>query len=115
MQIKGQIRPVGDDLVVTKFTLVVQTLQHGIPKNHTYNINSDQAVPKFSSTGNPDDFNLTITYNADTDLAGSPGFDGIVGNNKIYIKIGSSVEVTGDIIGGPKDGQKFVGNGSWLG
>jgi hypothetical protein len=84
------------------------------PANHdegtvsfTFNVNSDVTVPKFWS----DDDALTILY--DDIPMGFDSFRGSIGGSRIFIKTDKGITIKGQIHGGPREGQTFVGSGTW--
>lgn len=106
----------GDDGETTKYT--IQTSWNdpttGISLPTVFNINSDILVEKFKSVGAPAEETLVLEYRSDSSQpVGFQKFSGIIGGGRIYIQIDGGIVIKGDIMGGPEQGQTFVGAGTW--
>jgi hypothetical protein len=80
------------------------------------NVNSDVAIISFHSVGanqDPPERRLVSVYQSIVQLTGFDKISGSIGNGKIYIHTQRGVVIKGDIIGGPKTGQTFIGAGTW--
>ena len=110
---KGQIDKPGDD-VSTKYVVqvFVPNAETGITKKHTYNINADVTVPSFG-TKPAKQRSLDVTVSDSMQTLGFDTFTGSIGDGRIYIRTAKGVVMKGEILGGPEDGQTFVGSGTW--
>ncbi|CUA69685.1 hypothetical protein RSOLAG22IIIB_08608 [Rhizoctonia solani] len=87
----------------------------GIPIPLTFNVNTDFGVPSFKSIGAPDEDGLQVDYDR---ALGQPhgfcSFSGTIGRGRLYIEIPAwTIEISGEIEGGPVVGSRFSGNGGW--
>lgn len=102
--------------IFTKYRLEMKYLSpDGDLTTMVLNINADVAVKSFySKEADNGHSTLVVTYNdlAD-DCTGFARFNGNVGAGTITITLESGVKITGDIVGGPKEKQSFVGTGTW--
>lgn len=83
----------------------------------TFNITADFPIVKFYSAGasnNPPERTLFGTYQNYGQFASFDRFKGSMGDGRFFIRTDLGVELMGDIIGGPVDGQGFVGSGVWV-
>jgi hypothetical protein len=112
---KGWIVTAVDDDVTSKYTLRTwwTNPESGIDEPATFNINADVAVKRFKSTGAPDTKTLNLEWTDKDQFLGYDRFSGSIGGGRIYIKTEKGIKVKGEIVGGPTDGQTFVGAGTW--
>ncbi|CAE6370414.1 unnamed protein product [Rhizoctonia solani] len=116
---KGYIAAGEAGATVVKYTLqwAWEDPESGIATPLTFNINSDIPVPSFKSKAAPGDNLLDVKYDA---KLGKPNglseFKGVVGSEKLFIKIPKwNIVIKGPIEGGPELGADFVGHGNWIG
>jgi hypothetical protein len=104
--------------VISKYTFQTsfEDPKSGIAIPFTLNINSDVSVPSFKSPGAPDENGLEVEYDRSLGRPnGFSAFNGTIGGGRLYLEVPSwKFVVKGPIVGGPKAGIRFVGNGSWL-
>jgi hypothetical protein len=111
----GYIEEDEPNSVTSKYTFhwFWKDLESGMEIPISYNINSDVSIPSFHSKGAPDRKELTVTYIPEEgEPNGYNRFSGSIGNGRIYIKT-KNLKIQGPIVGGPVEGQTFVGAGTW--
>ncbi|KAF8598450.1 hypothetical protein BDV93DRAFT_526725 [Ceratobasidium sp. AG-I] len=78
-----------------------------------FNINADVTVPAFFSAEAPARKTLNVEAISEDQFLGFDEFSGEIGGGRIFIVTKKGVKIKGEIVGGPDQGQSFVGAGSW--
>jgi hypothetical protein len=112
---EGWIQTAVDDDITSKYTCRTywRNPETEINEPATFNINADVAVKRFHSKDAPQKMTLTVEWTDKEQFLGYDRFSGSIGGGRIYIKTEKGIKVKGEIVGGPSDGQTFVGAGTW--
>jgi len=118
---RGAIRPEGNsgETIYSKFRLEgkLKNPVTEVDEIWAFNVNSDVSVVKFFSRGAdkvPIQYTLVGSWTKMEQFSGFDRFSGSIGGGRIYIKTTNGIVFKGEIVGGPAEGQSFVGSGTWL-